>query len=229
MRKYTVRKTANGTLRSRIADYIAEHPGCTSKAVHAAHRAESDNAHPISDALLFLVKERVIEEVYEPNGTRHLYLRGRTPPPYQQRRRFNAHFAGSLTTSAMEGNMIERSFAARRTFPDEHIERWGAVYLANPQLRARGVLFETFLLAPVEILSACARPAVAVSSCGLLPRQIDVRRRADEETALQEMAESAIAALAAESHCANGAWTEKLRHRAWPKHRGPRKCITLEM
>lgn len=79
MSQYRVRKTVNGTLRGRIADYIAEHPGCTSKDIHAAHRAAAANAHPVSDALLYLVKERVIEEVYEPNGTRHLYLKGAAP------------------------------------------------------------------------------------------------------------------------------------------------------
>jgi hypothetical protein len=112
-----------------------------------------------------------------------------------------------------------RSFAAPRAFADEHIERWGAVYLANPHIRGRGVLFETFLLAPVEILAACARPAVKVSRCGLLPQQLDVRQRADLESALHELGERAIAALAAESHCANGVWTEKLRHHAWAARR----------
>ncbi len=123
----------------------------------------------------------------------------------------------------------ERSFAAPRTFADECIEHWAAVYLANSQLARRGVLFETFLLAPVEILAACGRPAIRVSRCGLLPAQQDARKRADLEAALQELGERAIDALAAEAHCANGAWTEKLKHRAWPKHRGPRKYVLREM
>ncbi len=113
----------------------------------------------------------------------------------------------------------ERSFAALRTFADEHIEIWAAVYLANPHLARRGVLFETFLLAPEEILCACARPTMIVSRHGLLPGQRKAQGRADLESALQEMGERAIDALAGEAHCSNGVWTEKLRHRAWPARR----------
>lgn len=43
-------------------------------------------------------------------------------------------------------------------YQDEYLEFWGGVYLANPQVRSRGVRFDTFLIAPVEILRACARP-----------------------------------------------------------------------
>ncbi len=48
-----------------------------------------------------------------------------------------------------------------RTYPDEYIEHWGWVYLLNSALRKRGVLFETFLIAPQEILDAVATPPVA--------------------------------------------------------------------
>ncbi|TAK82099.1 MAG: hypothetical protein EPO20_22680 [Betaproteobacteria bacterium] len=123
----------------------------------------------------------------------------------------------------------ERSFAAPRTFADEHVEYYAEIYLANPQLARRGVLFETFLLAPEEILIACARPALIVHRCGLLPAQQDARRRAELDEALQELGERAIAAVAAEAYCANGTWCEKLKHRAWPKHRGPRKYVLREM
>lgn len=121
----------------------------------------------------------------------------------------------------------ERSFAAVRTFTDEHIERWAPVYFANPQLRARGVLFETFLMAPAEILAACGRPAMTVARCGLLPAQRAVRLRADTEAALQELGERTLAALAAESHCANGVWCEKLRHHAWARRRTERKPMEV--
>jgi hypothetical protein len=123
----------------------------------------------------------------------------------------------------------ERSFAAPCTFTDEHIERWGAVYTANPQLRARGVLFETFLLAPVEILAACGLQLITVlSRPGLMPRQRDAQRRADTEAALRELGERAIAALGAEAHCANGTWTEKLRHHAHaPRRPAKRKLVEM--
>ncbi len=48
----------------------------------------------------------------------------------------------------------ERSFVAPRILDDVQLEYWALVYLANPHIRARGVLFETFLLAPAEILNA---------------------------------------------------------------------------
>lgn len=124
--------------------------------------------------------------------------------------------------------MFERSVSALRTFADEHIELWAPVYLANPHIARRGVLFETFLLAPTEILAACARPAMAVSRGGLLQEQLDARRRIDQETALYEMGERALDALAAEAHCANGAWTEKLRHHAWAaRRRAKRKFLEV--
>lgn len=55
----------------------------------------------------------------------------------------------------------ERSTAAPRTWSDEHLERWGEYYLAHPQIRARGVLFETFLLA-LERMGACCSNGVMI-------------------------------------------------------------------
>jgi len=43
-------------------------------------------------------------------------------------------------------------------FADEWIEFWGRVYDAVPALRSRGVLFETFLIAPREVLAALGQP-----------------------------------------------------------------------
>ncbi len=119
----------------------------------------------------------------------------------------------------------ERSVTAPRTFADEHIARWADVYLANPQLARRGVLFETFLLAPAEILAATAGPAISISRRGLLEAQLDARRRIDLDAALHELGERAIRALAAESHCANGTWCEKLRHHAWAGRRQPKRKL----
>lgn len=39
-------------------------------------------------------------------------------------------------------------------FEDGYIERWGAIFLANPSLRRRGIRFDVFLQAPREILAA---------------------------------------------------------------------------
>lgn len=66
------------------------------------------------------------------------------------------------------------------TWPDEYIERWAAVYLepeTNRALRGRGVRFETFLRAPVEILAALRKPRVFVCPSGLLPAQRDIQDR----------------------------------------------------
>jgi len=120
----------------------------------------------------------------------------------------------------------ERSFAAPRTFPDAYIEHWGCVYLEprnNLLLRARVAMFETFLLAPERHLRRIERPRrVTVSSCGLLPAQRDVQRRLDLQEAFIEMVDCAVRAIRGESHCADGRWTEKLKHRTWPRHRGRR-------
>ena len=124
---------------------------------------------------------------------------------------------------------FERSVVARRTFADEHVEFWGEVYLANPFVRDAGVLFETFLLAPVEILLALAQRRGAP---GLLPAQRLVRagieRTIVRESALD--AWDAIAALDGDGmHCANGRWIEKLKHHAWPRKSRYRGYTLKEM
>ena len=48
-----------------------------------------------------------------------------------------------------------------RTYPDEYIDFWGNVYLANQSIKKCGVLFETFLIAPQEILSMVGSAFVA--------------------------------------------------------------------
>lgn len=113
----------------------------------------------------------------------------------------------------------ERPFTGP-TWPDAYIEFWAGIYLepqTNRALRGRGVRFETFLRAPVEILAALQRPRAIVSYCGLLPAQRHVRERADLQAALLVIAEVALAHVDAESHCANGRVVEKLRHHAHPR------------
>ena len=122
----------------------------------------------------------------------------------------------------------ERSYAAPRTFTDEHIEFWAAVYLANPFVGAAAVSFETFLLAPMDILLALAQKR---GTAGLLPEQRVARANAWRTICRLSMDDdfAFVAALERRGlHCANGRWIEKLKHRAWPKHRGPRKYDLLE-
>lgn len=119
--------------------------------------------------------------------------------------------------------IAERSFAAPRIFSDAYIEHWASVYL-DPRnclrLRARLVMFETFLLAPEQYLRRIERPRrVVVTACGLLPAQRDVQRRLDLQDSLMEMVDCAVRAIRGASHCANGRWTEKLTHHAWPPYR----------
>lgn len=67
----------------------------------------------------------------------------------------------------------------RNTYPDEYIEQWGNIYLANPALRRCGILFGMFLAAPVEILDACLSTNAPESAehLPLLPRQQKVAAR----------------------------------------------------
>lgn len=59
------------------------------------------------------------------------------------------------------------------TYPDEHIEKWAEVFLANPGLLRRGILFLTFLAAPEPILMAHMNTLApnSLDPLPLLPRQ----------------------------------------------------------
>jgi hypothetical protein len=67
------------------------------------------------------------------------------------------------------------------TYPDEYIEHWGNVFLANPIVRRRGVLFTAFLVAPEEILAAVAMPLLVDldEPLPLMPAQRKVQHRQD--------------------------------------------------
>lgn len=105
----------------------------------------------------------------------------------------------------------DRSFHAPFTMPDELLDFWGCVFLANPQIRARGVSFEQFVRAPWWYLLG-ARASVVISMRG--------RLQPATRSALLELAERAVERLEREgAGCANGRFTEKLRH-----HRHPRSC-----
>lgn len=67
-----------------------------------------------------------------------------------------------------------------RTYPDAYIEHYGRIYLANPIIRKRGVLFDTFLLAPQEILRLISPPVADVDDYRpLLLKQRQVRAEQD--------------------------------------------------
>ena len=125
-------------------------------------------------------------------------------------------------------SVCERPVRALRTFPDEWIEYWAAAYLArenNVRLRALRVDFERFLCAPVVFLAALHPIHRPRGTSGLLPAQRAVQKRFDAQAALLEIAERAADQVAAESHCANGAIVEKLKHHAWPRR--PRRKSSL--
>lgn len=58
----------------------------------------------------------------------------------------------------LTATVFERSIAAARTWPDEHIEFWGEVFEAHPEILARGVGLEVFLAYPVPVLIALHIP-----------------------------------------------------------------------
>ncbi len=61
---------------------------------------------------------------------------------------------------------------------DEEIEGWGRFYVEN-NFHARGILFETFMLHPMEISQAALFPELGVDPdlLPLLPKQRDVAQR----------------------------------------------------
>lgn len=112
-----------------------------------------------------------------------------------------------------------RSFTAPVILPDEQLDHWGEVYLATPRLAARGVLFESFLAAPQEILAALAE-VDAMQPQPLLAEQRAVRDRVDAlyGSTAERGIERAIDALEHAGACrANGALIERLRHHAYPR------------
>ena len=106
-------------------------------------------------------------------------------------------------------------------YPDSYIDYWGAIYLANPIIRAHGVLFGTFLMAPIEILHAVVMASIEVAP-GLLARQRAVRRRLDDAARAEQLPLDLDAVIVALEHkgarVSDGAWIEPLRHRAWPRN-----------
>ena len=99
-------------------------------------------------------------------------------------------------------------------YSDEHIDFWSEVYLANRWVRARGVLFETFLAHPVQILYALGALAEDCSRM-LLGAQRRVREQIDFSAQAERMPAIARGIAAAEhagARCENGRFVEKLRN-----------------
>lgn len=101
-------------------------------------------------------------------------------------------------------------------YPDEYIDFWGELFTAN-HLFARGIVFETFLQAPLEILHAVKFgtpfPLLESEFYPLLPAQYEVQVRQfrkDLEAELAEM-DGRVVALR------DGALVQSLRHFDAPK------------
>ena len=83
------------------------------------------------------------------------------------------------------------AFVTPLILPDEEIEFWGGVYLANPAIFQLGISFEQFLAQPREILPAAHFSAVIpltellLGRVGLLPKQRVVQERLDAADAGQ--------------------------------------------
>lgn len=109
-------------------------------------------------------------------------------------------------------------------YADEYIDFWGRVYLANPHLRARGVLFATFLIAPEVLLHACSRPPVAFATSKEIAAHVARRHSGIEDFPAAWPQVTARFELA-EGHGENGRMVEKLRHRFFPRRRAKRVLV----
>lgn len=113
-------------------------------------------------------------------------------------------------------------------YTDEHIERCAKLYMQNPELRARGVLFVMFLAQPQAYLRAIDFGLVMPLPPGeefypLLPDQRAVRDRIDCALAVAVDVEAHVAkadayVLRRRMRVSNGAGVEPLHHRTWPRH-----------
>ncbi len=79
---------------------------------------------------------------------------------------------------------------APRTYDDAWIERWAAVYNANPQIAAIGITLDMFLAQPEQLLRAAVYHELVplpehLDFYPLLPKQRAIRERLDAEAAGQ--------------------------------------------
>lgn len=97
------------------------------------------------------------------------------------------------------------------TFPDDYIEHWGTVYNNVPAIRERGVLFNTFLLYPDQIM----QQVFEEDAMPLLPMQQVVMHKVAAADAEHD------ALIPATAQRRGGSFIERWRHHCWTprKHR----------
>lgn len=108
----------------------------------------------------------------------------------------------------------------RSYFPDEYIDRWGQVFLANPGLRLNWSFIE-FLQAPEALLAEhvrlYARPAEDDEPTMLLPAQMEVAQDLAEQWGdLDEIPQAELR---------GGRLIEPLRHHAFPNPNRDRRAV----
>jgi len=109
--------------------------------------------------------------------------------------------------------------AAPFIITDEQLDYWAGVFLANPGIRARGVLFETFLIAPVQIIAAIAAAPVPPARAGLLIGQRRAQAAADFQTSVQQVVQRlGREAERSSTGVADGRLVERLRHHRYPRN-----------
>ncbi len=102
------------------------------------------------------------------------------------------------------------------TFPDEYIHYWGGIYIALPAILHRGILFDTFLLHPQEIINqVCSEACSEDDVLPLLPIQ---------QAVMHELAEAEHDALIpATAQHRDGAFIERMKHHCWTPRKSWRK------
>lgn len=101
---------------------------------------------------------------------------------------------------------------AGQKYPDEYLHHWGEVYLANPVLRSRGILFATFLAYPEELMQAVVYDG--------LPKgwNSGLRMKADQEAEIDAQIAILERMLARRRmRVSNGACVEPLHHHTHPR------------
>lgn len=127
------------------------------------------------------------------------------------------------------------------TYSDEHIEHCARLYMDNPVIREKGVLFFTFLAFPEEVMRAVAGGSAMPLPADAeyyppLPAQREVRAQLEFEERREELRAEIDELIRAEvgvraqmrdlermlaqrrMRVADGFVIEPLHHHTWPKH-----------